>query len=118
VSSLAVHSLMGKRVLVTRESARGLAPAIRSAIDRERRTVGLDFDHVDGITPSFLDELLSVVQELFAVAQTPSFRVEILHPPTELSSKFAAIGRGRDLKIVETQDGWVIAREAPAARTA
>lgn len=34
---------------------------------------------------------------------------DVSHPPTRLSSKFEAIGRGRNLHIEETADGgWII----------
>jgi hypothetical protein len=110
MSALALHDLIVNRVLVTRESARGLAPSIQAAIGEGRDTLTLDFKHVDGITPSFLDELLSIVQEEFGRRKASGFRLEIVNPPTALSSKFAAIGRSRGLVITEQRDGWVIER--------
>ena len=111
MSSLAVHDVLKNRVLVTRASARGLAPAIESAIRGAHAHLQLDFSRVDGITPSFLDELLSVVEEAFARMNLASFRVEVLNPPTALSSKFAAIGRGRELSFTESSSGWLIERQ-------
>lgn len=109
MSELAVHDLILNRVLVTRESARGLALSIQAAVGEGGDTLSLDFKHVDGMTPSFLDELLSVVQEEFSRRKASAFRLEIANPPTALSSKFAAVGRSRDLTISEYQGGgWVI----------
>ena len=98
-------------MLVTRASARCLAPAIENAIRDARGALNLDFTRVDGITPSFLDELLSVVEQAFARLNVDSFRLEILNPPTALSSKFAASGRGRGLSLTESGSGWIIERQ-------
>ncbi len=110
MSCLALHDLLKNRVLVTRASARGLAPAIETAIRDARGALKLDFSRVDGMTPSFLDELLSVVEEAFARLNVHSFRVEILNPPTALTAKFAAIGRGRELSLTESVGAWIIER--------
>lgn len=114
MSSLALHDVLKNRVLVTRASARTLAPSIEAAIRASREALKLDFGRVDGITPSFLDELLSVVEEAFARVNVDSFRVEILNPPTALSAKFAAIGRGRDLRLTEAAESWIIERPGGA----
>lgn len=108
MSGLALHDVLKNRVLVTRASARVVAPAIESAIRDGRGALKLDFSGVDGITPSFLDELLSVVQEAFRRLNVDSFRVEILNPPTALSAKFAAIGRGRELSLTDSGAGWIV----------
>lgn len=114
MSGLALHDVLKNRVLVTRASARTLTPAIEAAIGDSSEALRLDFSRVDGITPSFLDELLSVVTEAFARMNVNSFRVEILNPPTALSTKFAAIGRGRDLSLTESGEGWTIERQRSA----
>lgn len=108
---LKMFDLAHRRVLVTRESARSLAPAIAAALSQGQPPLELDFDGVAGLTPSFLDELLGVITELLAQERAPRVEVVVLKPPTRLSSKFAAIGRGRDLSITEGPDGsWVVAR--------
>lgn len=114
MSGLALHDVLKNRVLVTRASARTLAPAIDAAISDSQEALKLDFSRVDGITPSFLDELLSVVEEAFARVNVDSFRVELLNPPTALSAKFAAIGRGRDLHLTEAAESWTIERRGGA----
>lgn len=110
MSGLALHDVLKNRVLVTRASARTLAPAIEAAIRDSREALKLNFSRVDGITPSFLDELLSVVEDAFARMNIDSYRVEIMNPPTALSAKFAAIGRGRDLSLTEAAGSWIIER--------
>jgi hypothetical protein len=116
MSRLVLHDVLKNRVLVTRASARGLAPAIDSAIREARGVLKLDFSRVDGFTPSFLDELISVVEESFAQLNADSFRVEILNPPTALSAKFAAIGRGRALSLTESGGGWTIERRGQLSK--
>lgn len=113
MSALRIHDLLPNRVLVTRESARSIAPEIASAIASGEKGITLDFAGIDGITPSFLDEVLSVIDEVFTSRATASFEIIIVKPPTRLSSKFAAIGRGHGLAIGERPDGsWLILREA------
>jgi hypothetical protein len=113
MTALRIHDLLPKRVLVTRESARSIVPEIVSAIASGENAITLDFAGIDGITPSFLDEVLSVIDEVIASRETGSFETIILKPPTRLSSKFAAIGRGHGLTIGERPDGsWLILRAA------
>jgi hypothetical protein len=99
---------LGKRVLVTRESARALEGDLRRAVFTGGEVV-LDFSGVDGITPSFLDETLGLIQGAFAAARPRGLVVRVLRPPTRLSAKFEAVGRSRGLSIRE-HDGseWVI----------
>ncbi len=77
----------------------------------------LDFAGVDAVTPSFVDEILAIVEDAIARRREVSLRLVFLHPPTRLSSKFAAIGRARALEIAEAPDGeWIITATGAAAR--
>ena len=108
---IAIRDFTSNRVLVTRESARTLGGQVDKAIQGHGRPLRLDFEGIQGLTPSFLDELISVVERAFQRANQTAFRIEILSPPTQFSAKFAAIGRGRDLAITESRDGsWLIER--------
>lgn len=111
MASVMIFDLLGSRVLVTRGSARAIGEALENALVEGQ--VELDFVGVEGMTPSFLDEALAVIEHELARAGGTLFRVLILNPPTRLSSKFAAVGRGRGLSISETPDGasWVISGE-------
>lgn len=119
---IAVREFTSNRVLVTRESARTLGAPIGVAVANYAASLRLDFQGIQGITPSFLDELMSVVEQAFKQASHLAFRIEILHPPTQFSAKFAAIGRGRNLTITESRDGsWLVERndnKAPATSKA
>ncbi len=51
-----------------------------------------------------------MVEETFTRAGVEAFRIAILHPPTALSSKFTAIGKGRGLMLSAADGGWTIER--------
>lgn len=110
MASLKIFDLVGKRVLVTRSSARELAPDLAGALAEGGGDVTLDFAGVDGLTPSFLDEILSVLEESVAACGGVGLRVEVTNSPTQLSSKFAAVSRGHGLVAKEIADRtWIIA---------
>jgi len=116
---ISLRELTPNRVLVTRESARALGQSVDKEAALGSPILRLDFAGIEGITPSFLDELMSVVEEAFQRVKQPQFRVAILKPPTQFSAKFAAIARGRELLIKELQDGsWLVEKggHTPAAR--
>lgn len=107
---------LGRRVLVTRESARSLEADLRRAVSAGGGEVLLDFSGVDGITPSFLDETLGLIQEAYEAAQPGGLLVRVLSPPTRLTAKFEAVGRGRGLSIREGSGSeWVIEPVATAS---
>lgn len=112
MKTVGVYELLGKRILVTRESARSIQRELAAALSDNQGEVGLDFHKVEGLTPSFLDETLSVIEECIGEKASSTLRVVIKNPPTHLSSKFAAVARGHHLAIIESIDGdWNISRE-------
>lgn len=109
MTTLKIYDLIGKRILVTRESARGIAPALANALEEGCGEVTLNFAGVDGLTPSFLDEVLSVLEESIPLAGEHRLNVILMNSPTQLSSKFAAVGRGHGLVAKELEPGtWTI----------
>ncbi len=110
MGSSKIFDLVGKRVLVTRSSARELAPDLAAALAEGGGEVTLDFAGVDGLTPSFLDEILAVLEEHIEASGGVRLRVEVTNSPTQLSSKFAAVSRGHGLVAEELEDRtWIIA---------
>lgn len=110
--ALGVYELLGKRILVTRESARKIQGELAAILCQSPGEVELDFHGIEGLTPSFLDETLSVIEESIRESDSSALRVVIKNPPTHLSSKFAAVARGHKLVIVESNEGnWIISRE-------
>jgi hypothetical protein len=118
MSTLRVNDVLKDRILVSRESAHLLEDAL-SAIIANRRTpestsdptpVTLDFEGVEGITPSFLDELISVFEGLLGAG--PDGRAQpmiVTNPPTRLSPKFEAVTRGHGMSVRALPDGsWLL----------
>ena len=66
---LGIYDLLGKRVLVTRDSARAIQQQIAGELLDGRGEVVLDFEGVLGLTPSFLDETLHIVEEWAAAGR-------------------------------------------------
>jgi len=109
VKTLKIFDLLGKRILVTRESARTIQPVFAAALGEGNGEVGLDFAGVEGLTPSFLDETLSIMEECVQSYPGARLRVVVTNPPTQLSSKFMAVGRGHHLTIKVVESGaWII----------
>src|SRR5262249_34667353 len=108
VTQVKIADYVGKqKLLVTRSSARSLAEALLRDVAAGHQ-LELDFEGVDGLTPSFLDELLGAIATTMA---PKSGRSEILfrHPPTRLSSKFAAVGKARGFEVSERDgDYWAL----------
>jgi hypothetical protein len=110
MAAVLVHDLVPHRVLVTRDSARTLRPALIQVLEQGAGAVELDFSHVDGITPSFMDEVLRMLEEGSPPDDLKPLRIVIRNSPTRLSSKFAAIGRVHGLAMNEIQEGtWLVA---------
>jgi hypothetical protein len=107
MTSIRIFDLIGKKALVTRDSANVLREFLRTHI--HENVVKLDFDGIDAVTPSFVDEVLAVIDETFRTRGHSEFRVQFLNPPTRLSSKFLAIGKGRGLDVQEAEDhSWTL----------
>ena len=109
MKTLKIFDLLRKRNLVTRKSARTIQPVFAAAVGQGNGEVGLDFAAVDGLTPSFFDETLSVVEECVQSCPGAHLRVVVTNPPTQLSSKFMAVGRGHRLTMKVAESGaWII----------
>jgi len=107
VKTLRVFDLLGKRALITRESAGVVGHELGGAVNENE--VVLDFVGVEAVTPSFIDELLGIVLRVLRKRGRGGFRVVFFNPPMRLSSKFGAVARARQLEITESDDGsWVI----------
>ena len=56
-----VFDILQKHVLVTRESAQGLRASLDDLLSNENDP-SLDFTGIEAVTPSFVDELLEVLE--------------------------------------------------------
>ncbi len=104
-----VFEFYRRPVLVTRASARAVADMLEhDGVDAGE--VSLDFEGVEAVTPSFFDELIGVLES--RLGNQEPFSVKLVNFPTRFSSKYAAIARGRHVKIEELRPGrWEISRE-------
>lgn len=91
-----------------------LAVEIDRAIEIADGSLELDFAGVDAVTPSFVDELLELIDKAVGKRNTDlgtHLDVFIVNPPTRLSSKFSAVGRARGYEVSESTHGrWLMAR--------
>jgi hypothetical protein len=60
--SVEVFKHLKRKILVTRESAAVLRPEIDSSIKADGQVV-LDFAGIDAVTPSFVDEILGIIDD-------------------------------------------------------
>jgi len=116
--TLRVNDIIKDKVLVSRESAHLVEDALRALMVAPRddadssnaSSLTIDFEGVEGMTPSFLDELLTIL-ECLAAAQTnaPSCHLIVANPPARLSRKFEAVARGHRLFVRALPDGsWLV----------
>lgn len=110
--TLRIFDLVRKHVLVSRDSARTIQPHLAAALADGLGELVLDLTDVDGLTPSFFDETLSIVEEALSAGPESHFRLTVKNPPTTLSNKFRAVARVHGLTVEESEDvGWIIERE-------
>lgn len=108
---LNLRKLLNRRMLVTRQTARDIAPEVHEALLKGDGALVLDFSGVAGISPSFLSETILVVDECAQKIDEPSFRVVMENPPTKLSRKFVALGRAHGVDIQEGEGAtWIITK--------
>ncbi len=105
-----VYSLFERRALVTRESTDVLRDAIVTASGNGSQ-VALDLSGIEVITPSFIDQVLLIVEECLGEGSN-QIKILVLNPPSGLSSRLEAIGRAHQLSAAEDEQGnWVIYAE-------
>ncbi len=116
--TLRVHDVLKDKILVSRESARQLQDAFNAVMIGEAKPgnattatpVTVDFEGVEGVAPSFLDELISVFESLVATEADGGERcLMVANPPTRLSLKFEAVARGHGMSVRALPDGsWLL----------
>jgi len=108
MQTIEVFQLLQRKILVTRESASAVREVIESSIRKEGE-VALDFSGIDAVTPSFVDEILGIIDDARASASRREVRVVFSHAPTPLSAKYLAIGkRHRSTMSQSAPNAWEI----------
>ena len=108
MGTVRIFDLLRRRVLVTRDSARAIEPCFSAALTEGHGEVVLDFAGVEGMTPSFLDETLSIIEGCTVDIDGQRVHVKIINVPTHLSSKFKAVGKRHALQISESDGGALV----------
>lgn len=118
--TIKVTDVLNEKILVGRESARRLKEPLTAIMgggaDAEKATgvisLTVDFGGIEGIAPSFLDELLTVFESVVGTEMNGQEQSLIVaKPPTRLSLKFEAIARGHRMSIRPLPDGsWVLTK--------
>lgn len=104
-----IFDLFHRQVLVARESARSVGSFLQNS-EWKNDGVVLDFDGIEAVTPSFVDELLGVLEKRRGTEKP--FKATFINIPARLSPKYEAIARGRTMSILEVNPGhWVITKE-------
>lgn len=108
MQSVKIAELLKRKILVTRESAGVLRKQIESAIKTESEVI-LDFTGIEAVTPSFVDEILGMIDDARIAAVRREARATFRRTPTSLSEKFVAIGRRHGARISQPNaDTWEI----------
>ena len=101
-----VFDIVGQYVLVSRESARTIRPALAiEADDGDRARLRLDFTGARGVAPSFLDESLLVAEEHLQDCGQENATIIFAHLPTTLSAAHRAIARAHNRTLLVTENG-------------
>ena len=116
--TLRVNDVLKDKILVSRESAHLLEDVMNAMIASASTpgnpssiaSMAIDFAGIEGIAPSFLDELLSIFESIIGSQATDSERTLVVaNPPTRLSLKFEAVARGHGMSVRALPDGsWVL----------
>ena len=120
--TLRVNDVLKDKVLVSRESAHLLEDALSAMMAPARTRENLsgttsmtvDFEGIEGIAPSFLDELLSIFESIIG-SETNDFErcLVVANPPTRLSLKFEAVARGHGMSVRALPDGSWLLTDSP-----
>ncbi len=106
-----VRNVINVSIGVSRESARLLADALPPS-NVSAGLFELDFQGVEGMAPSFLDELFWVLD---AASNGSRWQAVFVNLSTEFSSKFQAIARSRNVEVKSEPRIWSIERlESPS----
>jgi len=112
--TLRVNEVLKERILISREAAHLLEEALSTMIAAARTTgqpsptasMAVDFEGIEGIAPSFLDELLLIFESIIA-SDTSDLQqcLVVANPPTRLSLKSEAVARGHGMSARIQPDG-------------
>ncbi len=106
MTTVRIRDLLGRRILVTRDSARSIKPILAAAIDRAEHQLDLDFTAIAGAAPSFLDEAMAVIDEITPVTDAQQTKLRLLNLTPQLWTNVVKAGKRHGLTL-ERQSGGV-----------
>ena len=110
-----ISDMLKRRVLVARVSARELEGALAQEA-RGASTLVIDFDGVEAVAPSFVDELLTMIGE----ARTHGAEMFVFaNMPMRFASKYSMLAEAHSKQIeidaTGERESWILTPAAPAA---
>lgn len=108
MTTVKIHDILKRRVLVTRESAKVLKPILSAAVSRCEGKSFLDFSGIAGVTPSFIDETLAIIEEVLQPQNGNLCELEMLNFPSQLSPQLLRAGKRHGLLIRKESDTALI----------
>ena len=107
MKAIKLFPMFNKRALVTRGATHVLKEELVTST-RLGEPLALDLSGIQSMTPSFLDQLLLMVEESLPDKSAP-YKVLMLNSPAGLRDRMESIGRYHQLKVVSDQVGdWLI----------
>ena len=104
---VSVYPIYNKKALVTRDAAGALQEDVLES-SRHGEPLALDLSGVQAITPSFLDQLLLMVERSLPREGDP-VSVVMLNSPPGFRDRLESIGRVHRLKVVSDDVGdWLV----------
>ena len=105
-----VYPMYHKTALTTRDSAHVLQDEVSSAV-RDGEDLALDLSGIRMVTPSFLDQLLFMMEDSLPTKSSP-IRLLMLNGPAGLRDKMESIGGYHQLKVVSDEQGeWLLSHK-------
>lgn len=101
-----IFDLLQRRALVSRVAAQRAVASLKEEVAGSPPRLEVDFSGVEAATPSFIDELIGGL----GAAEFAGYQeIRFVRPPSRLSEKFRAIGRGREISMEENEAGeWLL----------
>ena len=111
--TLRLYDTKKRRVLSSRDTARSMAPEIRSLLSQADTEENLTVDLVDVATvaPSFFDEFLHVVKDNTPANHLSATLLDMVNTPEQQAVRFRAVCKVHGLNMVEVgPDHWRITK--------
>jgi STAS-like domain of unknown function (DUF4325) len=105
VQGILISEVSGTGTLVTRQAARTLYASMEGQLPQKGTEVQFDFSNLQALTPSFLDELITILGERFRKYHAVQPQVMLANLPERLSVPLVTIGRAHRLEVVQKPPG-------------